>query len=315
MIKSKKVVWVDFEDEGEIRSTPVYVVDCDFPFLMGQQGIKDLYIDCELPTGKYRVMQHKKVRKIISSPTGHMLLCPSLIKRPVNIAPMQEYSRTGSGSGFVRHTPADVQRHHVDLRPDQGAGNPLLTPGNNHYNTREGDSKNVSFGTNDDDFPFESDIFYSDFNDDLFDEGNSGSIGYVPFDSVYFSEKIPRGQWGLEEVKDAMRAELDQFDYYKSFDVVDSHPSLPKLRTCWVVTRKTTEGGQVKVKARLVIMGNHEKPVDDLSSDSPTCERDTLKLFFSVAASKKWDLHTTDFKNAFLQGDELGRDVYVIPPP
>ena len=132
---------------------------------------------------------------------------------------------------------------------------------------------------------------------------------------MYFSEKIPRSQWALDEVKDAMKLELDQFDYYKSFDLVRSEPHQQKLRTCWVVTRKTTEGGQVKVKARLVIMGNHEKQSDDLENDSPTCERDTLKLLFSVAASKKWDLHTTDFKNAFLQGDELGRDVFVIPPP
>ena len=81
----------------------------------------------------------------------------------------------------------------------------------------------------------------------------------------------------------------------------------------WVVTEKIKNGGLI-TKARLVARGFEENTAA-LRKDSPTCSKEAVRLLFSIASSKSWKCHTVDVKSAYLQGDEIEREVYLVPPP
>ena len=66
-------------------------------------------------------------------------------------------------------------------------------------------------------------------------------------------------------------------------------------------------------KARLVARGFEEFNVD-LPTDSPTCNKESLRTVISVISSKGWDINSLDVKAAFLQGKEIDRDVCLKPP-
>ena len=81
----------------------------------------------------------------------------------------------------------------------------------------------------------------------------------------------------------------------------------------WVITRKEKSDGQKqKVKGRLVAKGFQEK--ESPQSDSPTMLRESMKMFFSVAANKDFELRKIDIRAAFLQAKQLDRDVFLRPP-
>ena len=83
----------------------------------------------------------------------------------------------------------------------------------------------------------------------------------------------------------------------------------------WVLTWKQLDNGQKQAKARLVVKGFLDKAKDDVASFSPTVSKDTLRLVLSLFPTLGFVPHTADVKTAFLQGRELSREVYVIPPP
>ena len=54
--------------------------------------------------------------------------------------------------------------------------------------------------------------------------------------------------------------------------------------------------------------------MDSFRTDSPTVHKDSINIFFMVAARKGWKIQTADIKCAFLQGK--GADIFsgVHPP-
>ena len=70
-----------------------------------------------------------------------------------------------------------------------------------------------------------------------------------------------------------------------------------------------------KRKARLVARGFQEAPLSSTSTVSPTCRKESMRLLFSITASSKWTIQSIDITSAFLQGKEMDREVYLIPPP
>ena len=63
-----------------------------------------------------------------------------------------------------------------------------------------------------------------------------------------------------------------------------------------------------KIKARLVSKGFHEHYW--IHRDSPTVSRDSLKLFFNIAANKKFKVSTINVTSVFLQSDTLERQIF-----
>ena len=49
-------------------------------------------------------------------------------------------------------------------------------------------------------------------------------------------------------------------------------------------------------------------------SDSPTMLRESMKLFFSVAANENFNLRSIDIRAAFLQAKDLEREIFLLPP-
>ena len=86
-----------------------------------------------------------------------------------------------------------------------------------------------------------------------------------------------------------------------------------KAITCrWVITERIVEGRKI-IKARFVARGFEEQFEE--RTDSPTCSKENLRLALEIISMKRWELKSMDVKAAFLQGDPIERDVYLIPPP
>lgn len=67
-------------------------------------------------------------------------------------------------------------------------------------------------------------------------------------------------------------------------------------------------------KSRLVVLGNLDKQVCKIRTDAPTISELGTHLVFQRAASWKSDIIQADVKQAFLSGDQISREVYMIPP-
>jgi transposase InsO family protein len=80
----------------------------------------------------------------------------------------------------------------------------------------------------------------------------------------------------------------------------------------WVLTEKVKDGC-TRIKARLVARG-FEEDMQQRRTDSPTCSRDSLRVAMSVIAAFGWTCNALDVKAAFLQGENINRDVYLYPP-
>ena len=64
--------------------------------------------------------------------------------------------------------------------------------------------------------------------------------------------------------------------------------------------------------ARLVVRGYEEE--EKSRSDSPTCSKDNIRIFLCLAVAKGWTVCSLDVKAAFLQGKEIERDLFLLPP-
>ena len=133
-------------------------------------------------------------------------------------------------------------------------------------------------------------------------------------DEVTFVVNIPRYKHGEAHCVEAKKKELQDFIDFDVYDRVPK-PKDAKLLGCnWVLVRKELPDGSWKTKARLTIMGNKEDCKADILSDSPTANRMTIKILLTIAAAKGWDLQTSDVTRAFLQTENLSRQIFVRPP-
>ena len=114
-----------------------------------------------------------------------------------------------------------------------------------------------------------------------------------------------------QEVVDAKCKEIRNLVENNVFDaVVDKGQK--RVSTKWVITEKQRDGKKF-VKARLVARGFEEK-LENTRTDSPTCNRMSLRLCFAVSSTMGWQIQSFDVTSAFLQGNTIKRDVYVKPP-
>ena len=88
----------------------------------------------------------------------------------------------------------------------------------------------------------------------------------------------------------------------------------PCISLRWVCLTKQTKEG-LKLKARLVARGFEEECLSKSEIQSPTCSKDTFRLILSLTEQKRWNISCIDIKTAFLQGESMDRDVFIIPPP
>ena len=120
-----------------------------------------------------------------------------------------------------------------------------------------------------------------------------------------------------EDFSDAKDAELISWKRNNAYVIVQKseipHQHQKFLSGRWVLTMKKSGEGNMIPKARYVVRG-FEEDTSNIVSDSPTCSKDSLRALITVACQKKWRINSIDIKTAFLQGEEITRDVYLKPP-
>jgi hypothetical protein len=85
------------------------------------------------------------------------------------------------------------------------------------------------------------------------------------------------------------------------------------LPLMWVLTQKYLEDGSIeKYKARLVVLGHLQNFGSGAGGDvyAPVASMITVRMLFSMAAAKHWDIEQTDFVTAFLNA-EPGEEIFV----
>lgn len=118
---------------------------------------------------------------------------------------------------------------------------------------------------------------------------------------------------GFEDVR-IIEAKEDELQSWRQNHVYEEVEDVGQkaISTRWVVTEKV-KGGEKICKARLVARG-FEEEMAEWEKDAPTCNAETLKFCLTVIKVKKWKSYSLDVKTAYLQGDEIQREVYIRPP-
>ena len=131
-------------------------------------------------------------------------------------------------------------------------------------------------------------------------------------DLAIYAVEVPIKEHKLAEVVEAKEKEIQNLFKYEVFEEVEDIGQT-RIGSRWVITRKEKEDGQKTIcKGRLVARGFQED--NNPQSDSPTMLRESLKLFFVVAANENFKLRSIDIKAAFLQAKGLDREVFLEPP-
>jgi Reverse transcriptase (RNA-dependent DNA polymerase) len=117
----------------------------------------------------------------------------------------------------------------------------------------------------------------------------------------------------LQAMEDEI-ASFKRFECYEevSYDMVSVNANI--ISTRWVISKKINDDGTWRSKAKLVARGYEDKEEDRVSSDSPVASSAAQRLVLALLAEKQWIPNSWDFTTAFLQGESLTRDVFVVPP-
>ena len=125
-----------------------------------------------------------------------------------------------------------------------------------------------------------------------------------------FVVQIPRYLHNDPKCVEAKGKELDSWDEFGVYEEV-CNEGQETIGTSWMLVEKVING-KLGVKARLCIRGDQEKSKH--RTDSPTVHKTSINMFYLFAASKGWRIQTADIKCAFLQGEDIDREVFVMPP-
>ena len=125
-------------------------------------------------------------------------------------------------------------------------------------------------------------------------------------DEEIMAVMVPKEQRNSPECVLAKMEELAKLKTFDTYTIVEDEGQ-ESITTTWVLTEKGKD-----VRARLTARGFQED--GDFPTDSPTVQKHSLKILLALAATNKWTIGTTDITAAFLQGDQMDRDVFVRPP-
>ena len=121
-----------------------------------------------------------------------------------------------------------------------------------------------------------------------------------------YAIQIPRAQQNDNECLKAKKEELQKLQDFNVYTEIE-YTGQTCISTRWVVMKKGEN-----IKARLVARGFQEH--EEIRVDSPTVGKSVTRIGLTIAASRQWEIKSMDIKSAFLQSDDLDRDVFLIPP-
>ena len=127
-----------------------------------------------------------------------------------------------------------------------------------------------------------------------------------------FAAVVPTNLYGNPEVQGAMHDELHKWVLFDAYEIVKDEGQ-EAIDTRWNVLKKEGHDGlKTEIKARLCLRGFKE--TDKPRSDSPTVDRISNKVLYTIAGNESWAIESIDVTSAFLQGEELDRKLFVVPP-
>ena len=132
-------------------------------------------------------------------------------------------------------------------------------------------------------------------------------------DEVLYSEVV---FFSADESQRFEAPKLEEIQKWKDMKAIEEVPDTgqgPRVSSRWVLTEKV-KGGDLVLKARLVARGFEELD-PQVQTDSPTCQKECLRLLLVVLVSHNWHMHSIDIKSAYLQGLDMSRKLYLEPPP
>ena len=142
--------------------------------------------------------------------------------------------------------------------------------------------------------------------------GNSEEPFFMTNIAVKEAEDILFGtQTESARFDSAKTEEIQKWKDLNTFKEVDDEGQ-PTISCRWVCTEKL-KGDTLTLKARLVVRG-FEEDTSQLQTDSPTCSKESIRLLLSLLSAHHWSMHSLDIKSAFLQGNDVQRDIFVKPP-
>lgn len=128
--------------------------------------------------------------------------------------------------------------------------------------------------------------------------------------SIVEALKGPEKEQWLEAVRD----ELQCFDYNNAWELTDLPKDSTIVQCRWVLRKKYDSENNVRYRARLVAKGFSQKQgVDYTETFSPVVRHTTLRLLFSLSVQLGLDVTHLDVKTAFLNGD-LEETIYMQKP-
>ena len=100
-------------------------------------------------------------------------------------------------------------------------------------------------------------------------------------DDSIWTVMVPKSRFAEPGIEAAMNVEVNSLRSFDAFEEVkDCGQKTLSMR--WVITEKTSTGGQTVFKARLVCRG-FEEAESQFEVDSPTVEKSSVRIFLALA--------------------------------
>ncbi len=135
---------------------------------------------------------------------------------------------------------------------------------------------------------------------------------YEAIEKVNSYEKALENPNWIEAIKEELESIKDR-KVWMEMNEKDVPSGMKTLGTRWVFTVKHNNG-DIKYKARLVVLGRYQRPgVDFTETYSPVAADSTIRILLSLANYKGWEVKQIDVEKAFLNA-KLKEDVYLKRP-
>ncbi|KAG5899395.1 hypothetical protein JTB14_020217 [Gonioctena quinquepunctata] len=115
--------------------------------------------------------------------------------------------------------------------------------------------------------------------------------------------------------QDAIVQEFENLIKNRTWNFIEQPENIKAIKTKWVFKTKYNENGGIeKFKARVVALGNTQRPgIDFDQTYAPVVQKKTMRMLFAIAAEMDWSIHQMDITAAYLSAD-LKDTVYMEIP-
>ncbi|CAO1615652.1 unnamed protein product [Parajaminaea phylloscopi] len=115
--------------------------------------------------------------------------------------------------------------------------------------------------------------------------------------------------------REAIRKEIEGLEANGTWETEDLPEGEPAIDSKLVLRIKLTPDGKpLKCKARLVARGfTQREGIDYEQTFSPVAPYSAIRAVLAIASSQRWHIHSTDFTQAYLNG-QIDKAIYMTPP-